>query len=86
MCDADDISLEIYEGDLDSEENSFNEVNLNDSIKMKDGGPKKTSYAADFHTHTIYSDGKMSREANNDMAIKQGLDFFVPLSLHMAKA
>lgn len=77
-CDADDISLEIYEGDLDSEENSFNEVNLFDSIKMMDDGPKKTSYAADFHTHTIYSDGKMSREANNDVAIKQGLDFFVP--------
>lgn len=35
-------------------------------------------YAGDFHTHTIFSDGKMTREENNDIAKKQDLDFFIP--------
>lgn len=35
-------------------------------------------YAGDFHTHTIFSDGKMTREENNDIAKKQNLDFFIP--------
>ncbi|MFT8871929.1 MAG: CehA/McbA family metallohydrolase [Sporolactobacillus sp.] len=34
-------------------------------------------YKGDFHTHTIYSDGKMSREENNSFAAARGLDFFV---------
>lgn len=34
-------------------------------------------YKGDFHTHTIYSDGKMSREENNRFAAEHGLDFFV---------
>ncbi|WP_445450367.1 CehA/McbA family metallohydrolase [Enterococcus faecalis] len=33
-------------------------------------------YRGDFHTHTIYSDGKMSREENLIQAEKMGLDFF----------
>lgn len=35
-------------------------------------------FKGDFHTHTIFSDGKMTREANNKQALKQGLDFFAP--------
>jgi hypothetical protein len=31
----------------------------------------------DFHTHTIYSDGKMTRSQNIESAKKQHLDFFV---------
>lgn len=38
---------------------------------------EKKWYKGDFHTHTTYSDGEMSREENMDMAAKQGLDFFV---------
>ncbi|KGX87075.1 CehA/McbA family metallohydrolase [Pontibacillus litoralis] len=34
-------------------------------------------YKGDFHTHTIYSDGKMTREENMESANNQGLDFFV---------
>lgn len=34
-------------------------------------------YKGDFHTHTIYTDGKMTREENMVSATKQGLDFFV---------
>ncbi|MCM2676336.1 CehA/McbA family metallohydrolase [Alkalicoccobacillus plakortidis] len=34
-------------------------------------------YKGDFHTHTIASDGQMTREDNVNQAEKQGLDFFV---------
>ena len=34
-------------------------------------------YKGDFHTHTIYSDGQMTREENMASAKKQQLDFFV---------
>lgn len=34
-------------------------------------------YKGDFHTHTVFSDGKMTREQNLEQAVKQGLDFFV---------
>ncbi|MEN1968822.1 CehA/McbA family metallohydrolase [Lentibacillus sp. N15] len=37
----------------------------------------KKWYKGDFHTHTIYSDGEMTREENMESAAKQGLDFFV---------
>jgi len=37
----------------------------------------KKWYKGDFHTHTIYSDGDMSREENLTMSRKQSLDFFV---------
>lgn len=50
-------------------------------------------YKGDFHTHTVFSDGKMTRELNMEQAAKQKLDFFVatdhdlmptswPLSFH----
>lgn len=35
-------------------------------------------FAGDFHTHTIFSDGQMSREENNQMAKRQGLDYYCP--------
>jgi len=38
---------------------------------------EKKWYKGDFHTHTIYSDGEMTREENIEMANKQSLDFFV---------
>lgn len=38
---------------------------------------EKKWYKGDFHTHTTYSDGEMSREENINMAQKQQLDFFV---------
>ncbi|MBS4219113.1 CehA/McbA family metallohydrolase [Bacillus sp. FJAT-49711] len=34
-------------------------------------------YRGDFHTHTIFSDGKMTRSSNIESAQKQNLDFFV---------
>lgn len=48
---------------------NIDDFDLNDEVKY---------YAGDFHTHTIYSDGKMSREENNHHSNKKGLDFFVP--------
>ncbi|MDD7305761.1 MAG: CehA/McbA family metallohydrolase [Peptoniphilaceae bacterium] len=38
----------------------------------------KRWYGGDFHTHTIFSDGKMTRVNNNKKAIEEGLDFFSP--------
>lgn len=38
---------------------------------------EKKWYKGDFHTHTTYTDGEMSREDNIEMAKKQNLDFFV---------
>ena len=35
-------------------------------------------YAGDFHTHTFYSDGKLSQEENIEVAKKRGLSFFSP--------
>ena len=37
----------------------------------------KKWYKGDFHTHSIYSDGKMTREENMVSAANQKLDFFV---------
>ena len=38
---------------------------------------EKKWYKGDFHTHTTYTDGEMSREENIEMTKKQCLDFFV---------
>ncbi|RDW15437.1 CehA/McbA family metallohydrolase [Oceanobacillus chungangensis] len=38
---------------------------------------EKSWYKGDFHTHTIYTDGKMTREENMQSAVSQKLDFFV---------
>lgn len=38
---------------------------------------QKRWYKGDFHTHTHYSDGAMTRERNLEMAAQQKLDFFV---------
>ncbi|MDU5323510.1 CehA/McbA family metallohydrolase [Peptoniphilus harei] len=35
-------------------------------------------YSGDFHTHTFYSDGKLSPEENIEVAKKRGLSFFSP--------
>ena len=35
-------------------------------------------YGGDFHTHTFYSDGKLSPEENIEVAKKRGLSFFSP--------
>lgn len=55
--------------DLDSEQDIVNESAINET---KTGWVK-----GDFHTHTIYSDGSITRAANIESAMKQGLDFFV---------
>ncbi|MFS0612786.1 CehA/McbA family metallohydrolase [Lederbergia ruris] len=39
--------------------------------------PGERWYRGDFHTHTIFSDGKMTRSGNIESAKKQNLDFFV---------
>jgi len=39
---------------------------------------KANWYAGDFHTHSIYSDGKMTREENIEIAKSMGLSFFSP--------
>ena len=36
---------------------------------------EKRWYKGDFHTHTVYSDGKMTRARNIEMAKQQKLDF-----------
>lgn len=58
----------FYDDEYDLLENLYSD-NLEES---------KEYYTCDFHTHTIFSDGLMTREENNDVAEKQGLDFFVP--------
>lgn len=45
--------------------------------------PKTGWYKGDFHTHTIYSDGEMTREENMESAKKQQLDFFVATDHHI---
>ncbi|WP_062106445.1 CehA/McbA family metallohydrolase [Bacillus niameyensis] len=50
-------------------------INGYDWEEVKD--PEEKWYRGDFHTHTIFSDGKMTRSGNNDSARNQKLDFFV---------
>ncbi|MBW8351842.1 CehA/McbA family metallohydrolase [Bacillus sp. IITD106] len=50
-------------------------INDYDWDEVKDPGEKW--YRGDFHTHTIFSDGKMTRGGNIESAQKQHLDFFV---------
>lgn len=40
-------------------------------------------YKGDFHTHTRFSDGKMSPREGMDQALKMGLDFFVATDHHV---
>ena len=50
---------------------------LNDFDSQKIYQPKSKWYKGDLHTHTIHSDGAMTREENMISAKKQNLDFFV---------
>ncbi|WP_249872376.1 CehA/McbA family metallohydrolase [Oceanobacillus saliphilus] len=50
---------------------------LNDFDSKKIYPSKSKWYKGDFHTHTIYSDGQMTREENMISAKHQDLDFFV---------
>ncbi len=58
----------------------FNEVILDqkEDFISKEENLEKSWFAGDFHTHTIYSDGKMTREENIEIARRQKLNFFVP--------
>lgn len=69
----DKVTLKIEEekSPIDASE----EVDIEeDIVKDKSEG----WYAGDFHTHTLYSDGKLSREENIEVAKKRGLSFFSP--------
>ncbi|MBS4196999.1 CehA/McbA family metallohydrolase [Lederbergia citri] len=55
------------------EQQSQNLLNVNDEIIFNES---KRWYKGDFHTHTTFSDGKMTREENMDSAKNQNLDFF----------
>src|SRR5690625_608900 len=58
----------------DSENPTFNLKEF-DANKVYNANNKW--FKGDFHTHTIYSDGEMTREDNMISAAKQKLDFFV---------
>lgn len=51
------------------------EVDIYQALTLKD---QPSWYSGDFHTHTIYSDGKLTREENLVMANSRDLDFFAP--------
>ncbi|MBS6610711.1 MULTISPECIES: CehA/McbA family metallohydrolase [Peptoniphilus] len=68
-----DVTLTI--GEKKSEVNSKNEIDIESSeVKSKE----EKWYAGDFHTHTFYSDGKLSPEENIEVAKKKELSFFSP--------
>lgn len=68
-----DVLLKIEEAK--SPIDSKGEVDIEkDEVKCKE----ESWYAGDFHTHTLYSDGKLSPEENIEVAKKRGLDFFSP--------
>ncbi len=61
------------------EEESF--LDASGEVDIEDDFVKNYSeawYAGDFHTHTFYSDGKLSPEENIEVAKKRGLSFFSP--------
>ena len=86
----DGLSLEysLYTSDKDNEINLIiekvshddlisyeDEINIYKESCLKD---EQGWYSGDFHTHTIYSDGKLSREENLVVASSRDLDFFAP--------
>ncbi|MDY6066002.1 MAG: CehA/McbA family metallohydrolase [Finegoldia sp.] len=74
-----DLSLNItVEEAFDPKTEKVNERSILEEKTTGQGDGKGLWFVGDFHTHTIYSDGKMTREENNEMARKQGLDFFIP--------
>lgn len=52
-----------------------NQIDILTNVTKKEGTEKW--YKGDFHTHTTYSDGSMTRTRNIESAQKQALDFFV---------
>ncbi|MEJ9281472.1 CehA/McbA family metallohydrolase [Ureibacillus thermosphaericus] len=56
---------------------NFTELNLTNFDIDKVFNTEKKWYKGDFHTHTIFSDGKMTREEIIESAANQNLDFFV---------
>ena len=75
--DARDTIVEIKE-EKSADIAYDDEYDLLESLYSDDTKENKEYYTCDFHTHTIFSDGLMTREENNEVAIKQGLDFFIP--------
>ncbi|NMW85392.1 CehA/McbA family metallohydrolase [Peptoniphilus sp. AGMB00490] len=68
-----DVILKIEEKNSDL--NSKDEISITeDEVKCEE----EKWYAGDFHTHTFYSDGKLSREENIKIAKDRGLSFFAP--------
>lgn len=63
--EATDQMILSYEGEVDI----YQDLTLRDQPSW---------YCGDFHTHTIYSDGKLTREENLVMANSRDLDFFAP--------
>lgn len=75
-----DVNLKISAETLCGKPGNPDEYDIVQSLypgKNENPSGKKLWYAGDFHTHTIYSDGKMSREENNEIAKRQQLDFYV---------
>lgn len=68
----DKVTLKIEEEE--SPIDASGEVDIEeDVVKDKSEG----WYAGDFHTHTFYSDGKLSPEENIEVAKKEGCPFFL---------
>jgi len=80
LTDAtEDIQLEVtYELRAQGVEASDNVENQRDIyFEVEPNSTSNKWYKGDFHTHTVYSDGRMTREHNLVTAKNQNLDFFV---------
>ena len=63
---------------IEDEKNSIDSKKEVDIEKDEVKCSEEKWYAGDFHTHTFYSDGKLSPEENIEVAKKRGLSFFSP--------
>lgn len=69
------VEISIDSADIDEITHYQNEIDIyKDRVLCDD----EKWYAGDFHTHTFYSDGKLSREENLIVANMRDLDFITP--------
>lgn len=71
-----DVPIKIVPIEIELSEDNTIKKNQVSIIKSQPSIDKSGWVKGDFHTHTDYSDGKMGRWGNINMAKKQGLDFF----------